>query len=249
MLQGINDWLINTSTPRQQQILSRQDCENSADSVTLSISESPERVNRCQSTAGSSSPGSGDDLHGELFVDGESKSNNGVAINTNVESSATGQKIVSGKQTSTLPISPSSVMETLGISTNTGNRLVGPNIQEVQVIDNSSRGNKCDISQQRTKSESMATNGQSSSMKRRSQVSKAHADNDVVDPPTTSMIMDDMMGIFTFNPSTPFTKEDVIYRGWLYKLGTGQDWFGSKCWKPRWAMLAVSRGDLLLLSL
>ena len=33
----------------------------------------------------------------------------------------------------------------------------------------------------------------------------------------------------------------VLVQGWVHKKGTGMDWIGSRAWKPRWAVLAVSR--------
>ena len=32
----------------------------------------------------------------------------------------------------------------------------------------------------------------------------------------------------------------ILVEGWLHKKGTGNDWLGSKSWKPRWARLVVS---------
>lgn len=33
----------------------------------------------------------------------------------------------------------------------------------------------------------------------------------------------------------------IIAEGWVHKKGTGQDWIGSRSWKPRWARLVVSQ--------
>lgn len=33
----------------------------------------------------------------------------------------------------------------------------------------------------------------------------------------------------------------ILVEGWLHKKGTGNDWLGTKSWKPRWARLVVSR--------
>lgn len=32
----------------------------------------------------------------------------------------------------------------------------------------------------------------------------------------------------------------ILVEGWVHKKGTGNDFFGSRSWKPRWARLAVS---------
>lgn len=32
----------------------------------------------------------------------------------------------------------------------------------------------------------------------------------------------------------------ILVEGLLHKKGTGNDWMGSKSWKPRWARLVVS---------
>jgi hypothetical protein len=32
----------------------------------------------------------------------------------------------------------------------------------------------------------------------------------------------------------------VLAEGWVNKKGTGNDWLGSRGWKPRWARLVVS---------
>jgi hypothetical protein len=33
----------------------------------------------------------------------------------------------------------------------------------------------------------------------------------------------------------------ILVEGWVHKKGTGNDFFGSRSWKPRWARLAVSK--------
>jgi uncharacterized protein YbaR (Trm112 family) len=40
----------------------------------------------------------------------------------------------------------------------------------------------------------------------------------------------------------------ILVEGWLHKKGTGNDWIGSKSWKPRWARLVVSFLSLLAVS-
>jgi len=37
-----------------------------------------------------------------------------------------------------------------------------------------------------------------------------------------------------------FQIKTVVAKGWIYKKGTGQDWWGSTGWKQRWAELTVS---------
>lgn len=32
----------------------------------------------------------------------------------------------------------------------------------------------------------------------------------------------------------------ILAEGWIYKKGTGNDWMGSRSWKPRWGRLVVS---------
>jgi hypothetical protein len=38
-----------------------------------------------------------------------------------------------------------------------------------------------------------------------------------------------------------YTIKRVLVQGWVHKKGTGMDWLGSRAWKPRWAVLAVSQ--------
>ena len=38
----------------------------------------------------------------------------------------------------------------------------------------------------------------------------------------------------------PYTVTNRLVQGWVHKKGSGQDWVGSKAWKPRWAVLSVS---------
>ena len=37
-----------------------------------------------------------------------------------------------------------------------------------------------------------------------------------------------------------YTVKTLLVQGWVHKKGTGMDWIGSRAWKPRWAVLAVS---------
>jgi len=37
-----------------------------------------------------------------------------------------------------------------------------------------------------------------------------------------------------------YTPRRILVEGWLHKKGTGNDWLGSRSWKPRWARLVVS---------
>ena len=39
---------------------------------------------------------------------------------------------------------------------------------------------------------------------------------------------------------TPYTVKRVLFQGYLHKKGSGFDWFGSRSWKSRWAVLVVS---------
>ena len=42
----------------------------------------------------------------------------------------------------------------------------------------------------------------------------------------------------------PYTVKTVLFQGHLHKKGSGFDWFGSRSWKSRWAVLVVSYCDL-----
>jgi len=40
--------------------------------------------------------------------------------------------------------------------------------------------------------------------------------------------------------SQDFDVQKVLAEGWVHKKGSGNDFFGSRAWKPRWARLVVS---------
>ena len=40
-----------------------------------------------------------------------------------------------------------------------------------------------------------------------------------------------------------YTPTQIIVQGWLYKKGTGQDWFKSRAWKARWGRLVWAKLD------
>ena len=55
------------------------------------------------------------------------------------------------------------------------------------------------------------------------------------DPDETDRMMPGLLG-----RGTPYTIKRVIFQGYLHKKGSGYDWFGSRSWKSRWAVLVVS---------
>ena len=46
-----------------------------------------------------------------------------------------------------------------------------------------------------------------------------------------------MFGVLSGGTQYSVTKN--LVQGWVHKKGTGQDWIGSRAWKPRWAVLSV----------
>lgn len=51
-----------------------------------------------------------------------------------------------------------------------------------------------------------------------------------------------MPGVLSGGTSYMVTRN--LVQGWVHKKGTGLDWIGSRAWKPRWAVLSVSRISL-----
>lgn len=51
---------------------------------------------------------------------------------------------------------------------------------------------------------------------------------------------DDRMMPGLLSDGVAYNVKKVLAQGWVHKKGTGSDWIGSRAWKPRWAVLAVS---------
>ena len=57
---------------------------------------------------------------------------------------------------------------------------------------------------------------------------------------SVDMDEDDCMMPGVLADGITYTIKQVLVQGWVHKKGTGMDWIGSRAWKPRWAVLAVS---------
>mmetsp|Transcript_45751 Transcript_45751/g.111536 ORF Transcript_45751/g.111536 Transcript_45751/m.111536 type:complete len:383 (+) Transcript_45751:1005-2153(+) len=56
------------------------------------------------------------------------------------------------------------------------------------------------------------------------------------DPDETDRMMPGLL-----SRGTPYTIKRVIFQGYLHKKGSGFDWFGSRSWKSRWAVLVQAQ--------